>query len=63
MGRSVKLSSSSYQGVINRCFRVLTVCLLTSHSNLQPFDLKEIDVMVNFPDNYPEEVKTVVPIY
>lgn len=32
--------------------------ILMLHFNLQPFDLKEIDIMVSFPDNYPQEVKT-----
>lgn len=36
--------------------------ILTLLFNLKPFDLKEIDIMVSFPDNYPQEVKTSASI-
>lgn len=36
--------------------------LLFVHFPLKPFDLKEVDIMVSFPDRYPMQVRAAASI-
>lgn len=36
--------------------------VLFMHFSLKPFDLKEVDIMVSFPDKYPMEVRASTSI-
>lgn len=50
--------------VVNRWkWFVLSRNIPTLHLILKPFDLKEVDIMVSFPDSYPQEVKPTAFIY
>lgn len=56
----ITFSSFSYYLIKQFLESLLQLTWLTFLISFQPFDLKEIDIMVSFPDNYPLEVNTTV---
>lgn len=55
---SLTLSTAGY--IDENGSTILSGYILTLHFNFKPFDLKEIDIMVSFPDSYPQEVKSSI---